>query len=360
MKINSVAAVFLAIVFCASFQFYLVCCEIQELTNGNRNNVYFVSPAFESIRVQTGDQNKFFLPNSGGSPSGFLSNRFNITNRPSGTPDKNFVNWIFGAFGAKPQNDEENCSPCQCGISYKMTRIVGGVETQVNMYPWIATLTYNSRFYCGATVINNKYLLTAAHCVNGFTKERLGASFLVHDRDVNENQSFTKKIKNVIRHRSYHSGALYNNDIALLELDSPLEFNNVLRPVCLPSAGRSYSGQSGVVIGWGATVENGHIATKLREVEVPILSNEECKKTGYGNRITDNMLCAGYPEGMKDSCQGDSGGPLLVRNGTRYEITGVVSWGEGCAKPNYPGVYTRVNRYLTWITSNAKNACYCN
>nr|CAI5835085.1 unnamed protein product [Callosobruchus analis] len=114
-----------------------------------------------------------------------------------------------------------------------------------------------------------------------------------------------------------------------------------------------------VAVGWGATKQNGQTATKLQEVKVPIMSNVDCKKTGYGSRITDNMMCAGYPEGKKDSCQGDSGGPLLVQNGTAYQIVGIVSWGEGCAQANYPGVYTRVNRYISWIKSLTRDACYC-
>ncbi|KAL4716264.1 hypothetical protein ACJJTC_014744 [Scirpophaga incertulas] len=99
----------------------------------------------------------------------------------------------------------------------------------------------------------------------------------------------------------------------------------------------------------------------VMKVSVRILSNEECHKTDYRNRITKNMLCAGEPEGGRDACQGDSGGPLHIVNcaNERYDTVGVVSWGEGCARPNKPGVYTRVNRYLTWIKSLTTDACYC-
>lgn len=132
--------------------------------------------------------------------------------------------------------------------------------------------------------------------------------------------------------------------------------------------------------------EQGDISPTLQEVSVPILSNSECRKSGYGSsRITDNMLCAGFKDGDKDSCQvgkfnehekksigphetkfimqfpiqGDSGGPLHIVNESVYHVVGVVSWGEGCAQPNYPGVYSRVNRYGTWIRSNTRDACYC-
>lgn len=97
-------------------------------------------------------------------------------------------------------------------------------------------------------------------------------------------------------------------------------------------------------------------------MEVPILSNFDCKKSAYAaSRITDNMLCAGFKEGKKDSCQGDSGGPLhVIDNSTMiHQIVGVVSWGDGCAKENYPGVYARVNRYGTWIRDNTIDACKC-
>lgn len=117
----------------------------------------------------------------------------------------------------------------------------------------------------------------------------------------------------------------------------------------------------GVVTGWGAIREGGPTSDTLQEVQVPIMSNSECRKSKYGERrITDNMLCAGYKDGGKDSCQGDSGGPLHVVQHGQHQLAGVVSWGEGCAKGGYPGVYARVNRYGTWIRSLTKKACYCN
>ncbi|XP_060523823.1 trypsin-1-like [Cylas formicarius] len=280
---------------------------------------------------------------------------------------KNVVDWFLGIVGLRPPDSTpepseppSNCSKCSCGLALKHRRIVGGVETLINEYPWMVALLYNNRFFCGASLINNRYLLTAAHCVNGINKDRLTAVFLDHDRSNSfETTTFSRKIKTVYRHRSYGGGGAFNNDIALLKLDEEVAMTGVMRPVCLPPTGKSFTGHNGVAVGWGATSQHGQVSTKLREVTVPIMSNQDCRKTAYAARITDNMMCAGFPDGRKDSCQGDSGGPLHVVNGKTHEIVGIVSWGEGCAQPNYPGVYTRVNRYISWIKSNTKDACYC-
>ncbi|XP_055325062.1 trypsin-1-like [Sitodiplosis mosellana] len=281
--------------------------------------------------------------------------------------DRNPISdWIVGIIGSRPTekppqlDPPDHCDSCSCGIANKQKRIVGGQETEVNQYPWMALLTYSNRFYCGASLINDRYVMTAAHCVSGFNKDRIGVTLLEHDRSKpGETELIKRKVMRIIRHAGY-SPTNFNNDIALLRLDREVKFTNVLKPVCMPSRGKSFSHLDGIATGWGATKEQGDISVNLQEVTVPILSNSECRKTGYGaSRITDNMLCAGLKDGQKDSCQGDSGGPLHVVNDTIYQVVGVVSWGEGCAQPDYPGVYTRVNRYRTWIKSNTRDACYC-
>ena len=107
-------------------------------------------------------------------------------------------------------------------------------------------------------------------------------------------------MKRVIKHPRY-SQTNYDNDIALMELDKPVIFEGILNPVCLPTSGKSFNGDDGIVTGWGTLKEGGDVSNTLQEVTVPIMSNKECKQTGYSStRITDNMLCAGYKEGMKD------------------------------------------------------------
>lgn len=126
-----------------------------------------------------------------------------------------------------------------------------------------------------------------------------------HDRtSTTETKTFIKKIAAVLKHRMYNNGGSYNNDIALLRLDSPVEFGGLLRPVCLPPIGKNFNGDLGVVVGWGAIKESGAVSNTLMEVAVPILSNEKCRTSKYGDKITDNMMCAGDLEnGEIDSCQ---------------------------------------------------------
>ncbi|CAG9135328.1 unnamed protein product [Plutella xylostella] len=311
--------------------------------------------------------------------------------------EKGFFDWVANLVGStttttlRPVNNPpEDCPSCQCGIARTRRRIVGGYETKKLEFPWMAVLMYNGRFYCGGSLINDLYVLTAAHCTSGFRKEKMTVRFLEHDRSQpNETKTIDRKVEAIIRHLRYNPGT-YDNDIALLKLDQRMDLSNALkrvrtssndtesgesaetgdeasdndtgvRPVCLPTAGLSYSKFNAVVAGWGTTEEGGSVANTLQEVYVPIISNSECRETAYKNRITDNMLCAGEPQGGRDACQGDSGGPLHVLNATnaQYEEVGVVSWGEGCARPDRPGVYTRVNRYMTWLRTNTKDACYC-
>ncbi|XP_011878398.1 PREDICTED: trypsin-1-like [Vollenhovia emeryi] len=284
--------------------------------------------------------------------------------------DKGFWEWLFGSVAPyppsiiEPQQPElqhpEKCSQCTCGLTNKHNRIVGGVETLVNQYPWMVLLMYRGSFYCGGTVINSRYVLTAAHCIDRFDANKLIVRILEHDwNSTTESKTQDFLVEKTIKHSAY-STANYNNDIALLKLKDAIKFEGPMRPACLPEQVKTFAGKKGIVTGWGAVKEGGSVSHTLQEVVVPILSNAECRATKYpSRRITDNMLCAGITEGGKDSCQGDSGGPLHVRENGSHQVVGVVSWGEGCAQPGYPGVYTRVNRFLTWITSNTLDGCYC-
>ncbi|XP_018570644.1 proclotting enzyme-like isoform X2 [Anoplophora glabripennis] len=236
-------------------------------------------------------------------------------------------------------------------------RIVGGHNADVNEWPWIAALFNGGRQFCGGSLIDNIHILSAAHCVahmSSWDVARLTVKLGDHNiRTNSEINHVEKRVKRVVRHRGFDSRTLYN-DIAILTLDSPVDFTQQIRPVCLPNGGNDHSGKTATVIGWGSLRESGPQPAILQEVNIPIWSNRDCKLK-YGpaapGGIVEHMLCAG--QANRDSCSGDSGGPLMVNNG-KWTQVGIVSWGIGCGKGQYPGVYTRVEKFLPWIYKNLK------
>lgn len=236
-------------------------------------------------------------------------------------------------------------------------RIVGGQNADLGEWPWIAALFNSGRQFCGGSLIDNIHILTAAHCVahmSAWDVARLTVRLGDHNIKSNsETKHIEKKVKRVVRHRGFDSRTLYN-DIAILTLDSPVTFTKNIRSICLPSGGNLYAGQTATVIGWGSLRESGPQPAVLQEVNIPVWANQECRAK-YGpaapGGIVEHFLCAG--QAARDSCSGDSGGPLMINEG-RWTQVGIVSWGIGCGKGQYPGVYTRVTHFLPWIAKNIK------
>ncbi|XP_053661040.1 trypsin-1-like [Anopheles marshallii] len=276
-----------------------------------------------------------------------------------------WITTVFGmpifsvfAYRAAPRN----CPPCSCGTGTNNSKIVGGHEAEIGHYPWMAALYYNNRFICGGSLINDRYVLTAAHCVFGSDRSLFRVKLLMHDRTVPKEDSFERKVSYIMTNWFLNVLVFITNDVALLKLSEPVPLGETIVPVCLPPEGNTYAGQEGIVTGWGK-LGDGTFPMRLQEVHVPILANEEChNQTQYFRfQINDRMMCAGIPEGGKDSCQGDSGGPMHVfdAEANRFVIAGVVSWGFGCAQPRFPGIYARVNRFISWINFNTRDACTC-
>ncbi|EDW60927.1 trypsin [Drosophila virilis] len=258
---------------------------------------------------------------------------------------------------------ERECSSCRCGLINTERKIVGGQETRRHQYPWMAVLLLFGHFHCAGSLINDLYVLTAGHCVEGLPPELITVRLLEHNRSDSDALVLQRRAVRVKVHELYNPRSL-ENDIALIRLDQPVSLEAPMRPVCLPVYSSSFEGELGKVTGWGALREGGFAAQVLQEVDVLILSQSECRSSSYTPAmITDNMLCAGYlGVGSKDACSGDSGGPLHVlldEQPGQYQLAGIVSWGAGCARPDSPGVYTRVNQYLRWIEANTPSACAC-
>uniref|UniRef100_UPI003AAB5A6E tryptase-like n=1 Tax=Centroberyx gerrardi TaxID=166262 RepID=UPI003AAB5A6E len=238
-----------------------------------------------------------------------------------------------------------------CGTAPLNTKIVGGHDAAAGAWPWQASLHWYGTHFCGGSLINNQWILTAAHCVESISTSGLTV-YLGRDTQEGTNvNEVSREVSKIIGHPDYNDTP-DNNDMALLLLSSPVDFTDYIRPVCLAADGSVFNARTtSWVTGWGDinTEVSFPSPQRLREVDVPIVSNSQCS-TSYGD-ITDNMICAGLSERGKDSCQGDSGGPMVNEQDSRWIQSGVVSFGKGCAEPDFPGVYVRVSRYQSWIKS---------
>ncbi|XP_063594714.1 trypsin II-P29-like isoform X2 [Penaeus indicus] len=259
-------------------------------------------------------------------------------------------------------SDTPSGRDCQCGMPNRSNRIVGGEQTEVNEYPWLVglsdALSANDRPFCGASLYNDEWIVTAAHCAV-ISTSRYDVLFNMWDWDNGPTNIVRRSVERVVVHPSYSSETL-DNDIALMKLSQKVDFATGIKPVCLPSASADFTGQNATTAGWGLLFSGANTQPEIAmEVTVPIRTPDECS-AAYPGSITANMLCAGLVEGGKDSCQGDSGGPLTVEAADgSHSLAGIVSWGSGCADPGKFGVYTDVRKYIDWIqeTANTGNSC---
>ncbi|KAM4566808.1 ST14 transmembrane serine protease matriptase a [Odontesthes bonariensis] len=250
-------------------------------------------------------------------------------------------------------SDEENCD---CGMRmFRTSRIVGGENAEEGEFPWQVSLhVKNFGHVCGATIIGPKWLVTAAHCVQDDPKTRYSqpgtweAYLGLHIQRQTASHVVKRNLIRIIPHPNYNSFT-FDNDIALMELDSPVAYSDHIRPICLPSSQHDFPASETVwITGWGATREGGNAATALQKAQVRIINHSVCNDL-MGGAITSRMLCAGVLSGGVDACQGDSGGPLSSPGKKGMFLAGVVSWGDGCARRNKPGIYTTVTKFRGWI-----------
>lgn len=231
-------------------------------------------------------------------------------------------------------------------------RIVGGTVATAHEYPWQVFLlisTSEGTFMCGGSVIMRQYVLTAAHCVTDELGDPYNASQIrvyagVHDRRVLGNGRVQSRTGLQLYVHSGYDPESYDYDIALIKLNGLLTINTYVKTIQLAKPTETTLFANGLdvtVSGWGTTAEGGSTSVYLRKTTVDIIARATCNATNsYAGAVTNRMLCAG--RAGKDSCQGDSGGPLFVRQGSTYKQVGVVSWGNGCARARFPGIYTNL------------------
>ncbi|XP_055636345.1 CLIP domain-containing serine protease B4-like [Toxorhynchites rutilus septentrionalis] len=260
-----------------------------------------------------------------------------------------------------------------CGLDLS-DRIVGGQPTNLDEFPWTALIQYSkpdgrTGFHCGASLINSRYVLTAAHCIKAIPKGwevlgiRLGEYDLFNDgKDcidgVCADVPVDVAIEQIIVHEEYNlrTPGQYN-DIALIRLARNVSFSTYIKPICLPVDSaerfRDIVGTVASAAGWGRT-ETGRGSSIKLKVSLEISDPVRCAKAYVPSHIIlrDTQLCAGGLRG-KDTCSGDSGGPLMKRIKSTHFLYGIVSFGPNkCGTNKVPGVYTNVVKYIEWIENN--------
>lgn len=275
---------------------------------------------------------------------------------------------------AKKKHETKEVKTASCGrpvYGNVAERVVGGQEARAYSWPWMVSLRSDGRHICGASIISRNFAITAAHC----SVEKKERSFIMrlltrgswhvrdasrlslvageYDKSVNEGTEQERRIAEIIVHPGYED-LLNNRDIALMRLEEPFEFRDEVSPVCV--ADQDYDEDDYcMATGWGLTQDRDISNDILREAHLPLLDRATCSKDYGSSLFTENMMCAGFQSGGVDTCQGDSGGPLVCSQDGAWSLVGLTSFGDGCALPQSPGVYTRVVKFKEWIKSTVES-----
>ncbi|NWH64531.1 FA10 factor, partial [Geococcyx californianus] len=213
-----------------------------------------------------------------------------------------------------------------------------------------AVLVYKyNDWFCGGTILNEYFVLTAAHCANQYKDLQVIVGMVDKEKDNPSRTMHT--VEEIIVHAKFDK-TTYDSDIALIKLKEPITFSEDVIPACLPEedfANNVLMNQTfGIVSGFGSMFERTRPVKRMKVLQIPYVDRNTCKLALY-RPITRNMFCAGYDKDGKDACQGDGGGPYVTKYNGTYFVTGIISWGEGCGRPGKYGVYTKLSEFLPWV-----------
>ncbi|XP_025989868.2 clotting factor G beta subunit [Solenopsis invicta] len=283
---------------------------------------------------------------------------------------------LFGILFMRIHAEYINLADVPCGRSERIeaTRIVGGQNAAPREFPWLVSITRKGGHFCGGAILNDKFILTAGHCLcvgtNKIPVKQLRVTLGEHNLRAPEIPAARhESITNAVLHPGHMCGK-YVDDIALLELARPISWSESVKPACLPVAtGKpgysAFGGVDAIIAGWGWLGEDrskNKRADVVQKVEVQVVTNDICNEWYASQKksvkINTTQMCAGFEEGGKDSCWADSGGPLMVGSHPAgpLMVIGVVSNGIGCGRVRLPGIYARVSDYVSWITQETNSS----
>ncbi|XP_043503363.1 trypsin-4-like [Polistes fuscatus] len=227
-------------------------------------------------------------------------------------------------------------------------RIVGGAYINITFVPYMLSLMLRGQHICGGGILNENFAITAAHCAEVVARR-------INDSTVRSGSSYRDKggvihnVVKVINHKKFDSNT-NNYDIAILKIHPPFKYDSSTQPLKIPF-NKSTPSDLGFVAGWGYFLNfDPVLSEQLQYVLLPKVSKNKCKEDYSGSfEITETQVCYGLNEGGHDACRGDSGGPMVNLDNVLIAVT---SWGDGCAHPNQPGVYTDAILLRDWIKNN--------